>query len=238
MKLEKGLTIPSAQVLNQIASGLEVYDGEELVLSYCRELLPRYDYLFQNQNLHFSLTKKKKVDHQIVVENTQQSSVGQTELTLKQIHFLGLEQINYHIFVLLTLARHGIPLADLQKHFGQEKFNFTFEKMMEQNIAYATENKAFAMQSDIRFPKSDLPELEKIYQQFDEWDETIGDDFHFEEVIKKMFLRRISVRYLGLIQKNLELLFETVKSSDETDKRYNQTVIQVKIHLKKGTLPG
>jgi hypothetical protein len=238
MKLEKGLAIPSAQVLSQIASGLEVHDGDELVLSYCRELLPKHDYLFQNQNLHFALTKKKKSDHQRTVENLDSGTSGQIELTLRQVHFLGSEQINYHIFVLLTLARQGIPIADLQKHFGKDKFNFTFKKMIEYNIAYTTENKAFAMQSDIRFPKSDLLELKKIYHQFDVWDETIGDDFHFEEVITKMFLRRISVRYLGLIQKNLELLFETVKSSDETDKRYNQTVIQLKIHLKKGTLPG
>jgi hypothetical protein len=57
-------------------------------------------------------------------------------------------------------------------------------------------------------------------------------------LVNKMIIRRVSGRYLVIIRKQLEVLFELVKSSDETDIRFNDQVLQLKVALRQGKLPG
>ncbi len=235
MKLEKGTAIPSPQIINQIALGVRSEDAEQVVLVYCQELFPKFKHLFQPRQGLNPLPEANS-DSQ---DTEHRGGLLQPELTLRQVHFLAEEQQRYHLFVLLTLARNGIEVKDLRVHFGDKKVDGLIQMMVNQKIAFLQTDRLFATQTDVRFPDvQQSKELAAHYRQFDLWDQSLGEQFCFEEVVKKMFLRRISVRYLGLIQKNLDLLFETVKSSDETDKRYNEGVIQLQVQLKRGRLPG
>ena len=51
-------------------------------------------------------------------------------------------------------------------------------------------------------------------------------------------LRRISPRYLGLINGQIQLLIESLRISDESETKYNSEVVQLSISLFQGKLPG
>ena len=235
MKLEQGKASPSAQIINQIALGVRSEDAEKVVLVYCQELFPKFKHLFQPRQSMDLLPEASGEEDSFI----HKGKAGQPELTIKQVHFLAQEKARYHFFVLLTLARQGIETQELHQHFGIQQSKDLIEKMIENKIAFVQSDRVFAMQTDIRFPDvKQSQDLKMLYQKFDLWDQDIGSQFAFEDVVNKMFLRRISIRYLGLLQKNLDLLFETLKSSDETDKRYNESVVQLQVQLKKGRFPG
>ena len=59
-----------------------------------------------------------------------------------------------------------------------------------------------------------------------------------EQLINKMIVRRVSGRYLALVRKQIDVLFELTKTSDEVDSRYNENVLQLKVSLRQGKLPG
>jgi hypothetical protein len=60
----------------------------------------------------------------------------------------------------------------------------------------------------------------------------------FETILTKKIIRRISPRYFGLLRNHFELIFESVKASDEIDIRHNSDVVQLAVSLSKGKLPG
>lgn len=53
-----------------------------------------------------------------------------------------------------------------------------------------------------------------------------------------MMTRRISPRYLSVINKHLEALTELIRLSDESDKSHNTEVLHIQIKLQTGELPG
>jgi hypothetical protein len=95
-----------------------------------------------------------------------------------------------------------------------------------------------AVSIESRFPDAYNDELKAAYAKFDLWDEEFGARMGLDLLVNKMIIRRVSGRYLVIIRKQLEVLFELVKSSDETDIRFNDQVLQLKVALRQGKLPG
>jgi hypothetical protein len=91
---------------------------------------------------------------------------------------------------------------------------------------------------ELRFPEAYTTELKEAYVKFDRWDQNFGKKFNLEQMVNKMLVRRVSGRYLSLVRKQLDLLFELTKTSDEVDDRYNENVLQLMVSLRQGKLPG
>jgi hypothetical protein len=91
---------------------------------------------------------------------------------------------------------------------------------------------------EMRFPEAYNADLKAAYAKFDTWDETFGSNYGLEKLVNKMIVRRVSGRYLALVRKQLEVLFDLTKASDEVDQRYNDSVLQLKVSLRQGKLPG
>ena len=72
----------------------------------------------------------------------------------------------------------------------------------------------------------------------DEWDGEFSTIFDLNEFARKVFIRRVSYRYLGLIKNNLNNLFDLIRASDELDSKYNNKIIQFSVSVNEGEIPG
>ena len=91
--------------------------------------------------------------------------------------------------------------------------------------------------TEIKFPpKSKFND--KLYRIFDQWDVEFATAINMDLLVSKTLLRRISPRYLGLINSQIQILIESLKLSDESETKYNSEVIQLSMSLYQGKLPG
>lgn len=230
MKIEGGDAFPSSALINQIAKALPGNDSVALVKAFCADQFADFKYLFEidpPMRTDESLEAFKEVAPQ-----------GRHELSMRQVSVIAKSMAHYHIFLLCTLARRSLKSAELQEYFAKKVLTNCLQDFLDEGIIVEIAEGYQAFSTDVMFPKDKTPALLEYYKSFDEWDVRFGEQFELTEVIGKMQIRRISFRYLGLIQKQLELLFETIRSSDETDLRHNSQVIQLQVNLKKGSIPG
>lgn len=228
MKIEKGDAFPSSSVLNQIAKSLPDSEGVLLVKAFCADQFKDFSYLFEiDRNTSSALTDNSAEVHQ-----------GQRELSQRQVHTLASGVSLYHVFLMCTLARRPLQVQELETFFSKKVLIAALDTLFKEKILVQSAQGIQAFSPDVIFPKSSSDELSKYYEKLDQWDIEFGEQFELQDVLSKMLIRRISFRYLSLIQKQLEMLFDLVRSSDEIDTRYNSQVVQLQISLKKGTLPG
>jgi hypothetical protein len=226
MRLEQG-GLPSEKVVHEIAFAIKGDWQDRLILAYCRSLFPKNSYLFPAVEW-----SSHKSGAEVFAKKNQQ------ELTLKQIAVIASSEIHYHLFLLLTLARKSISEKELGSKFSSKEVKQGIRRLIQENLVRETELGFEAISTEIRFPDAYNFELKEAYKKFDLWDETFGTQLAMDLLIDKLLIRRVSGRYLTIIQSQLENLFEVVKSSDELDLRFNDTVLQLKVLLRKGKLPG
>jgi hypothetical protein len=61
---------------------------------------------------------------------------------------------------------------------------------------------------------------------------------NFESVLQKMLIRRVSSRYLSVIQAHCGVLLDLVRAADEMDATQNDDVLMLNISVQRGALPG
>lgn len=230
MKIEGGDAFPSSALVNQIAKALPAADSVTLVKAFCADQFADFKYLFE--------IDPPMKDDDALEPFKELAPQGRHELSMRQVSVIAKSMAHYHIFLLCTLARRALKTAELQEYFSKKVLSTCLQDFLDEGIIVQTSEGYQAFSTDVMFPQEKTEALLNYYKSFDEWDNKFGEQFELTEVIGKMQIRRISFRYLGLIQKQLELLFETIRSSDETDLRHNSQVIQLQVNLKKGTIPG
>lgn len=234
MRLEQG-GLPSEKVVSEIASTLKKGAGDRLILAYCRSLFPRQNYLFAAPEEE---QRPAMVEEPAPRESSSSSPEGQKELTPKQVAAIEHGEATYHLFLLSTLARRAIQISELEKWFSLKTINTSLRILSEAGLVNLSKGAFEHTAVELRFPDAYNSALKEAYAKFDLWDENFGRKFGLEQLINKMLVRRISGRYLLLVRKQLEVLFELTKSSDEVDQRYNENVLQLKVSLRQGKLPG
>jgi len=160
---------------------------------------------------------------------------GQKKLTEKQVHTLAMNKDNYHLFLMMTLARKPLEQKDLENF---KSFKKSIAALKAEQILVSTNDSIQAASTEFVFPKAETETLKKYYETFVLWDKEFEKKFSLETLVNKMMIRRISPRYLGLIQKQIEVLVDILRISDESDVRHNNQVIQLQINLCKGEIPG
>lgn len=243
MKIEQGKILPSTQIISEIENALDEVDGNNLILVYCKEIFPKKHFLFHStssQEIQDSpAAEKKSISGEDKIKDQIHLTTGQKELTPRQVASLAKSQSHYDLFVLLTLARGPISIAEIEKSMKSTDLHKILKEFYESKLARQDGDKICMVHTDLVFPHpQSSPQFPAIYETLDQWDREITARFGFVTENKRMFLRRISPRSLGLIQKHLEVLYDLIKSSDEVDKKYNETVIQFSVQLKSGKMPG
>jgi hypothetical protein len=137
-----------------------------------------------------------------------------------------------------TLARSPVAEKDLATWLSPRALAAAVRELKAAGLIRVSPAGFEAVSVEARFPEAYNRELKAAYAQFDQWDETFGGQFALDFLLNKMLIRRVSARYLAIIRKQLDLLFDLVKSSDETELRHNDNVLQLKVVLRQGKLPG
>lgn len=226
VKIEKNIVLPSSNLINQIAKALDRDNAEELIKAFCADQFKSFSYMFESQ----SVTTAPKV----TVKNSEMLQ-GQKKLTEKQVHVLAMNKDHYHLFLMMTLARKPLEQKDLENF---KNFKKAITALKAENILIQNGESIQAASTEFIFPKAETATLIKNYETFDLWDKEFEVKFSLETLINKMMIRRISPRYLGLIQKQIDVLVDIVRISDESEIRHNNQVIQLQIKLCKGEIPG
>lgn len=229
MRLEQG-ALPSEKIVSELASVLKESWGERLILAFCVGLFPKHSYLFQPQ----------KADSPGPERSEQPLSVppGQRELTPRQVAAIASSEACYQIFLLSTLSRRPMEEEGLVRWFSKRTLQAVKKELVSAGLIRDTDGVIEATAVEAKFPEAFNAEIKEAYEKFDRWDERFGEHFGLEYFVNKMMIRRVSGRYLSIIRKQLETLFELVKTSDELDSRYNESVLQLKVVVRQGKLPG
>ncbi|MFN7728510.1 MAG: hypothetical protein ACK5P7_05090 [Bdellovibrio sp.] len=231
MKIENGDFVPSPQLISQIAKALPKEWQDELVKSYSRSQFPDFAYLFPSERP----TRPESTP----LQKTAVLDGSTRELTKRQVAILVKSISHYHLFLVLTMARRPLQRKELEKKFKRIPFEKTLADLDDGKFLLMTGETVQLQTTEWRFPSSaDDNTLIKSYEQFDEWDLQFGEQFGFETLLQKMLIRRISPRYLGLIQKQLEICLDLVRTSDELETKHNESLVQIRVQLKSGVLPG
>lgn len=229
MRLEQG-GLPSEKVVQEIASACKGQQADRVVLAYCRSLFPKNAYLFPRPGIGAGAAPMKP--------DQSGAPSGQKELSPRQVAAIAAHESHYHLFLLYTLSRGPIHLREIEGIIAPKVLQSALAVLEEESILRKSEAGYEAVSLEARFPDAYNAELKEAYAKFDLWDETFGAQFALEQLLNKMLIRRVSGRYLTIIGKQLDTLFELVKSSDEVDKRHNDKVLQLKVVLRQGKLPG
>lgn len=231
VKIENGDFMPSPQLISQMAKALPENWSEELVKTYARTQFPDYGYLFPSER-PARTTASPPPAH---------SPTGGSarELTKRQVAILARSASHYHLFLLLTMARRRLTRKEVERKFKRTAFDKILDDFQDGRLLIENEQHLQLRTTEWKFPpSSEDTALAKMYRQFDEWDLQFGEQFGFETLLQKMMIRRISPRYLSLIQRQLEVCLDLVRTSDELESKHNESLVQVRVQLKSGVLPG
>lgn len=234
MKMESGQVLPSHKIVEQISRTMADEDSAALILSYCRAQFPKSKHLFPAPENTPSLKESKRE----VLSPAPAQGIGR-ELNRRQVHVLARSKTHYHLFLTATLARKPLPLEELKKVFNWKNLQGAITELEAGKILRVLPEGLKTFATEHQFPSStDFPELKPLYRQFDEWDESFAEDFEFANRLDKMLIRRISPRYLNVIEKSLDMVLSLVRASDELEDKHNEDLIQIRLSLKSGRLPG
>lgn len=230
MRLEQG-GLPSEKVVQEISAACKGPAADRLVLAYCRSLFPKNAYLFPEPPAPKEAAPPEERLRGATIQ-------GQRELSLRQVAAIAQGEAHYHAFLLCTLARKPVGAAEFADVYPAKVLRAALATLVKENVLREEETGFVAVSPEARFPEAYNQDLKSAYAKFDAWDESFGARFGLEQILNKLLIRRVSGRYLAIISKQLDALFDIVKSSDEVDQRHNDKVLQLKVLLRQGKLPG
>ncbi len=235
MRLEGARTLPSAKAVQKVASRLPEREATSLILAYCASIFPERTGFFERQIA--ALVPPPSRANALRSPGTTLSR--QEELSARQIARIAADRQSYFVFLVLTLAREPIEIAELHARFGGTAVFQVIEGFLEVGLVRMLgPDKVESLSNEFRFPKADTPALKEIYKRLDEWDHEFDGDLGFSEEMAKMFLRRTSPRQFELIRKHCELIFDLIKTSEEVLPEHNNEVFSLRLKVTRGRLPG
>lgn len=229
MRIEKGLVLPSAELFNALIQIYPLNERAALVYSYCKTLLPQFASYFPESSPSLASTDSTKMNL---------SKRHHAGISLNQVSLISQTASTYHLFLLLTLARKPIAIKELKKLIGGEDFESAVATLVETKLVILQNNELSCVTNDFKFPAAKNALLKGKYLQMDEWDHVFGEKLGLTTILNKTMIRRISLRHKALVEKHLELLFDLIRSADETDSFFNDQVLQIKCQVRIGQLPG
>lgn len=233
-KILKGQATPTIDIIGQFSLALPEF-ADELTIAYCKDMFPQKEYLFHQQT-------EQKTDVMTTENNLGDlrqnlRSTKSSVLSEHQIATLCKNKENYFLFLICTMARKPILISELTLLMGDKTTESAISDLVESGIILSSPNGYQTFNTEIKFPaKSKFNE--NNYKKLDKWDLEFTSVMNMDLLVSKTLLRRVSPRYLGLINGQIQLLLESLRLSDESETKYNSEVVQLSISLFQGKLPG
>jgi hypothetical protein len=233
MKIEGDKLIPSPSVLNTICAVFDEERSDDLVLAYCETIFPAKEGLFRKArrgDRPKDLATRKGPETKTLIR--------QKFLTPLQVANIGKSQSHYYLFLILTLARKPVHKSVLAKHFKGGHLDSLLSELEKAQLIFVKDGQANCISNEMKFPEAQSARERKLHEQIDLWNQGFSHWMNFEANVQKMLLRRVSPRYLSVIQAHCDVLLNIIRASDEIDPEYNDDVLMLNLSLHRGNLPG
>ena len=246
MKIEGGKIIPSPQIISTICSALEDDAAEALMLAYCETIFPQRAGVFKKMGRKprekvLKPSKPQKSEANSSEQSPDQSPAmlaSQKYLTQAQVACIGKSRSHYYAFLILTLAREPVTVTQLFEHLKGERLDPILKDLEKSKLVLINGDDIRSISNEMRFPNAETPSEKKLSEQIDLWNMNFHQVMGFDIFLQKMLLRRVSARYLSVIQAHCNVLLDLVRSSDEMDQDHNDEVLMLNVSLQRGQLPG
>ena len=137
-----------------------------------------------------------------------------------------------------AILRKPVKKEEIKERFKIPHFEKIVDDLRSAKIIQEEEDYLYSISKELHFPPTDGGALSKIYKQLDLWDPEFATQFQFEAVLHKFMLRRVSPRFLPMIEKQTRQVIDLIQMSEEVDNDYNSQVVQVQFTISKGEIPG
>jgi hypothetical protein len=232
VKIESGKVIPSEKVIQTIAQLLVEEDARRLVIEFCKNLFPNFAYFFTTGGVSESVKMP-------AIPGKEQPLLRKLKyLTLKQVSIISKSKFHYFLFMVITLARKPIGFSETQKLLHAPQFDQIVADLMEGKIIRRDGENLFSMSKELHFPSETEANMKMVYRQLDEWDREFSAHFNFEPVVQRFLLRRVSPRFIPLLEKQTRVLIESVQMAEELDHNFNTDIVQFNVSFTKGQVAG
>ncbi len=231
-RIEGGKVVPSYKVISVISSLIEKELGDQLVNSFCSTIFPKKQYLFKNQGYDETVIEEK--DSKDLMLQFEKPQV----MSKYAISIISKNKDNYYLFILGTLARENFSKQNLINYFPEDKLETSIEDLKSIKLLDEKDGIIVFSINEQRLPKADDSDIRAMYKKLDQWDVEFAEYFNMKTPIKKQFVRRVSKRYLKILESHLELVFDTIRVSDEVKVSHNEDVVCLTVQMSSGRLPG
>lgn len=219
--------MPSSTVVKEIAAFVNSSDSDLLIKAWCASTFPRYESLFDVQQL----------ENSDEVRRAEPGLIKQKELTLRQVGLVTKSFRHYQVFLMLTLSRKRLAIRDIKEMFD-ESIDSVIDDLCEAKVAVVSGEKIYQVDIEMRFPKASTDELKAVFAKVESWNKKIGNEMHFEKVKEKFFIRRTSMRHIELITGFLSQMDSLIRVADDMDINLNNEVVSFEYSLSRGKIPG
>lgn len=234
MKIEAGQVVPSHKIVHQIAALVSPGLADELICEYCRAMFPSHGHLFQSSQRAALPSAPREF---VAAASSVAAPFRQLELTERQVACIARSSGHYFLFLLVTLARYPIEKKKIVARYGFKSIDRLIADLVDVKLlGLDAEGRLVPNYPEYKFPKAETDSLKKHFALMDEYDREKIEFFGLTKIRRGQFFRRISPRYVQLIQQNLELTFQMIRMSDESDPRHNTEAVSLAIALHSGPL--
>lgn len=234
-KIENNEKLPSVKIVHHLVALLPKAYGNELVLSFCHTQFPEHGEVFKAENKPARPAKKKADSKKTIVDHTH---IGQKELTERQIAVIAKSEFHFYLFSIITLSRRPLKKSELLKFFTEEDLSKATLDLAAVKLVQEDADLLISSYPEYKYPKAYSDSLKKHYALLDEYELKKLSFFQLEKKTRAQFFRRISPRYLDLIVNHIDLLYQTIRMSDDFDANQNETVCALSVRLDSGVIPG
>ncbi len=238
MKIEGGKQIPSAAIVSRIAGLLPKDRQDSFVLAYCETLFPERQQLFTNSvKKSFPAPESPKLPAPKKLEQSRLSKA--ITLSSQQFLIIAKSKTHYLMYVLFQTARIPLKAEEIERLFPEDPWEQIMGDLVEARVVYQDSEANYrSVVNDLRFPAADTPELKSAYDQMLTWERLVPVQFNFDTEFSKLQIRRCTKQSREIIKRYCQLLFDIVRSSEDSNADLNQEIIYLDLYLAFGQLPG
>lgn len=236
-KMENNEKLPSVKIVQQMIGLLPASYGESLILAYCQNQFPKHDHLFKEKP-QYKAPVKKTMPQASQKKLTSVTHIGQQELSERQIATIASSPEHFYLFSLMTLSRRPLQQEELLAFFEPQNLSQIMKDLEKVKLAYCEGSEYMASYPEYSYPRATTESLKKLFSKLDEYEAMKLQFFKLTKRTRGHFFRRISPRYLELILNSIELLYQTVRMSDDLDTKQNEMVCSLSVRLDAGEIPG
>lgn len=160
------------------------------------------------------------------------------DITPTQVLSLCKTKFHYYLFLVILISKKRILRSDLKNKFKEIKtLDIVVNDLLNSNLFVEEDLFITCISFNVKFPSiKEYPQLEKYYKQLDIWDQQFPETFKMENLITKVYVKKISVRAAAQIQGFLESTIAAISSEINQDNELDSEIAHIQIIFNKGDI--